>query len=90
MLFQNTRHTSQAFKLQITINALKNLVSAIMAPPVSKLGRPQDVTVQIVTKETDVTIVLMVTMDTAVVCDYDFQDKLYFSWISIFLKITFD
>ena len=38
-----------------------------MAPPVNKPGQPPDVTALIVSKETDVTSVLMVTMVTHVV-----------------------
>ena len=41
--------------LQITINVLRNLVSVSMAPPVNKPGHSPDVTVLIVTIETDVT-----------------------------------
>ena len=43
---------------QVTTNVLKNRDSVSMAPPVKKLGRPLDVNVLIVTKETDVISVL--------------------------------
>ena len=68
---------------QIITNALMNQDTVWMAPPVNPHGRPPDVTVYLVSKETDVSSARRTFTDMIVV---HINLLPYFSWIVIFME----